>query len=500
MSVSSDDINILIYRYLLESGFDHTAFTFASESGISSSSLTNPLDLATGALVLHLQKGLQFLQIEAHVNEKGEEVECHAPFTLLHKHECTNATVVAPSSASKRRRATTASGSSITATSGTGSEGGGVDEVKREPRSGTPQLSALPTDKVAVLRGHEGNTSFCSWSPAPGQAVLASGAHDATARLWTVGAGGVSSSEAAGIASRGLVLSHPKRKGAVGEVTAADWSRDGSTLITGAYDGLVRIWSVAGGSTSTPLATLSAHTQPIFSLRLSPGGTSFATSSVDNTVVIFDLARRKLIARHQHHTAPTLDADWRTDTEFASCSQDKTIAFCRVGTPTPLRRYTSHTDEVNCIRWSPHGKVLASCSDDKTVRLWAPDRDEATAVLRGHDREAYAVRWSPKDPLLASASFDTNVRLWDPNTGQCTYTLGAHEAPVYSVAFSPDGQYLASGAFDKQVLIWSTRTGQLARKIDVPSGVFETSFSPDGQYLAAALGDGYVCIADWKAA
>jgi len=32
MSISSDEVNFLVYRYLQESGFHHAAFTFGYES------------------------------------------------------------------------------------------------------------------------------------------------------------------------------------------------------------------------------------------------------------------------------------------------------------------------------------------------------------------------------------------------------------------------------------------------------------------------------------
>ena len=40
MSISSDEINYLIYRYLQENGFTHTAFSFAYESLVTKSSVS----------------------------------------------------------------------------------------------------------------------------------------------------------------------------------------------------------------------------------------------------------------------------------------------------------------------------------------------------------------------------------------------------------------------------------------------------------------------------
>ncbi len=70
MSLTSDELNVIVYRYLLESGFSHTAFAFASEAHLNK--VLNALQtehVAPGSLIAYVQKGLQFEEIEAHVNE-----------------------------------------------------------------------------------------------------------------------------------------------------------------------------------------------------------------------------------------------------------------------------------------------------------------------------------------------------------------------------------------------------------------------------------------------
>lgn len=68
MAITSDEVNFLVYRYLQESGFLHSAFTFAYESQLAKSSVINT-ELPPGALVSFMQKGLQYVGIEAHINE-----------------------------------------------------------------------------------------------------------------------------------------------------------------------------------------------------------------------------------------------------------------------------------------------------------------------------------------------------------------------------------------------------------------------------------------------
>ena len=85
MSISSDEVNYLVYRYLQENGtrltrfsrifvnfsaagFSHSAFSFAYESMVSRSSISQT-DIPPGALITFLQKGLEYIAVEEHINE-----------------------------------------------------------------------------------------------------------------------------------------------------------------------------------------------------------------------------------------------------------------------------------------------------------------------------------------------------------------------------------------------------------------------------------------------
>jgi hypothetical protein len=69
MSISSDEVNYLVYRYLQESGFTHSAYTFGYESFVSKTSIARGVELPPGALISFIQKGLQYLELEANLNE-----------------------------------------------------------------------------------------------------------------------------------------------------------------------------------------------------------------------------------------------------------------------------------------------------------------------------------------------------------------------------------------------------------------------------------------------
>lgn len=66
MAISAEEVNLLVYRYLQESGHTHSAFTFAYESLVTKSTVAREHsdDLPPGALISFIQKGLMYLQVE----------------------------------------------------------------------------------------------------------------------------------------------------------------------------------------------------------------------------------------------------------------------------------------------------------------------------------------------------------------------------------------------------------------------------------------------------
>lgn len=79
MSIRSEEVNYLIYRYLQESGrscfwyqliigFEHTAYAFAYESMVADTKVYDEY-LPPGSLVTYLQKALQYIELETHIRD-----------------------------------------------------------------------------------------------------------------------------------------------------------------------------------------------------------------------------------------------------------------------------------------------------------------------------------------------------------------------------------------------------------------------------------------------
>jgi len=66
MSITADEVNFMIYRYLQETAHEHTAFTFAHEARLARSSVALA-QIPSGLLTELLQKGLQYAEMEREI-------------------------------------------------------------------------------------------------------------------------------------------------------------------------------------------------------------------------------------------------------------------------------------------------------------------------------------------------------------------------------------------------------------------------------------------------
>ncbi|XP_048493674.1 WD40 repeat-containing protein HOS15 isoform X2 [Beta vulgaris subsp. vulgaris] len=553
VSITSTELNYLVFRYLHESGFTHSAFAFGYEAGINNSKIDGNL-VPPSALVRFVQKGLQYMELEMNlscsdvdkddnfallqpldlitkdidelqkiINEKKESLwdHKHKEKDKDHEHGCDNV------HESKRENQRTEKGEQdkeraqidreqakrkekpqdIQADVKFHEDKFGIQIEVNETSGGAAPMDIsmdtaslpreIPSSDVTVLEGHTSEVFTCAWSPAG--SLVASGSGDATARIWPIADGPSTSSRRNGLLNV-VVLKHfrGRTNENIKDVTTLDWNWDGTLLATGSYDGQARIWSK-----NDLRSTLNKHKGPIFSLKWNKKGDYLLSGSIDKTAIVWDAKTGEWKQQFEFHTAPTLDVDWRNNVSFATCSTDNMIYVCKLGENRPIRSFSGHKGEVNAIKWDPEGSLLASCSDDCTAKVWSMKQNMYLHDLREHAKEIYTIKWSPtgpgsrnpnQKPILASASFDSTIKLWDIELGSLLCSLNGHRDCVYSVAFSPNGEYLASGSLDKCVNIWSVKEGRIIKTYTGHGGIFEVCWNTEGDKVAACFANNVVCI------
>ncbi|MEI6429826.1 MAG: TIR domain-containing protein, partial [Pseudanabaena sp. ELA607] len=165
-----------------------------------------------------------------------------------------------------------------------------ADQLKKIPNQGKEwqdlkqsvvsllQQATYLVPKQNRLEGHTGRVISANFSADGSKIVTAS--WDGTARVWDV---------------KGNLIA--ELKGHTGRVYSANFSADGSKIVTASWDGTARVWDVKGNL----IAELKGHTGYVDSANFSADGSKIVTASLDNTARVWDV-KGTLIAELKGHT------------------------------------------------------------------------------------------------------------------------------------------------------------------------------------------------------
>ncbi|KAH7664032.1 Beta-transducin family (WD-40 repeat) protein [Dioscorea alata] len=470
----------------------------------------NPIDessIRTGALITILAKGFQYSEMEANMDSSDVDVDgdyIHLePIDILTKDVHSLKQIVN----NKKEKA-----KELGNRFGRDTEHVQVHRQGNEgpsPMDFTPSLVSpsceISDSDLYVLEGHSLEVIACAWSPTG--SLLASGSSDSTARIWEISNGPCISSMHSSPPNV-HVLNHFNFSinNESNAVTALAWNEEGELLATGSYEGQASIWRKNGKLEEI----LKKHTGSIFSLQWNKRGDLLLTGSFDNTAILWDTGTWECKQQFAFHSAPLISVEFRNNTAFATCSEDKMIYICSFGESQPVYAFSEHQDEINAIQWDPTGTLLASCSDDRSVKIWSLELGTCLHDLQGHHEAVYTIKWSPTGPgtinpnkqlVLASASGDSTIKLWDAHKGHLLRTLNGHREAVYSIAFSPNGNYLASGSQDRHLHIWSVKDGSILKTYSRGGAIiYHVSWNRENDKVVAGFGNGIVTLIDFRSA
>ncbi|KAI0003805.1 WD40 repeat-like protein [Russula compacta] len=527
ITINADEVNCLIYAYLKDSGFQHTAFSLLNEGHLHHS-VHLEKHIPRGELIELLIKALLYTEVEAHWRGNNDMTgNCTTGFSLLETHVCSlnpsikptvklsanpatgtasvsvipglrSATASEPSDSAQKRKASTpvaeegpsekrqktdeANNLEVEEKNLDGAE---VAESNRKgarrvksPKSNSPAPTMLVSGSglapLSIPENEDASDAILQLKGHDAEVfvcawnptqhhILSSGSKDAVVHLWNLPQ--VPSVKAKNQKPyRAIDCSSAK---ADADLTSLDWNCHGTLLSVGSYDATLRIYTV-----SAELYFESRlHKGPIFATRFSRDGKWLATASLDNTVCLWDVEKKQRLMQYKHRGI-CLDLDWLDEELFASCSADKVVHVLSVNRAEPVAVLTGHDGEVNQIKSNASGTRLMSCSDDMTVRIW-----EVRRVKQSSESDRVAI------------------------SGEMT-VLEGHRNWVTGVSWSPvkldnGHELVATASFDTTARLWDADTGACLKVFRYhKKPIYTISFSPNGKWLATGGGDGWFHLYD----
>ena len=270
-----------------------------------------------------------------------------------------------------------------------------------------------------------------------------------------------------------------KQQGHSNEMSCIAYSPDGQIIVTGGYDGKVKLWNITTGFC---FVTFHEHSSAVRAVDFSGNKKFLVSASLDGTVRAFDIIRYR---------------NFRTFTS-----------------PEPVQFVSVAVDQS--------GELVAAGGEDIfEIYLWSMKLGKLLEILSGHTGPVTSIAFAPiaASSTLVSGSWDKTIKIWE-----CLEKSGAHEtiellSDVVCVAFKPNGEEVAVSSLNGCITVFNVKTSQevasIEGKNDMGHSVSDTDmtsskknlegrcftsicYSADGECILAGGKTKYVCIYNVK--
>ncbi|HBV63395.1 MAG TPA: hypothetical protein DEF45_10280 [Rhodopirellula sp.] len=276
-------------------------------------------------------------------------------------------------------------------------------------------------------------------------------------------------------------------------------SSNGSLLITGGTDGLVRITNT---EIRNQRPSMIEHGVEIKCLAVSVDQNLLAVGDANSSTTIYHIGGPETqltagnapppVAKHvpvrmrDESKTALLSLQFSPDGTKLLVVHDSNAAFVFDSQEGELLYTLRHSRALLNAAFSTDGAQLLSSSRDGTAMLWNAKTGASTGIEAVHTDYVDAFAISPNNHLIATGSRDHTARILNAKTGETVGPPLQHHGGIVSIAFAPNGESIATGCRDGFARIW--HLDQLDSPVTMRVGLGRTfvQYTPDGKILLTA--------------
>lgn len=271
------------------------------------------------------------------------------------------------------------------------------------------------------------------------------------------------------------------------------FSPDGRRVAGGSSQ-WVTVWDAITGD---KVIEIPAHTGTVHTLAFHPDGDKLLSGSWDGSLRMWEIASGKELFRSGGGTRDydSFSISSRGDLFATGTSFDSQIRLLNAKSGMQVATLTGATERVGVVAFTADGLHLVTGGESGEVVVWdvvKRTKRWSTRIGKGPIRSVAA---SNDNQWVAALSQSGTVAVWDSETGERSFSL--EEPGTFCLRFTPDGRRLVGGGANGSLSFWTIDTGQRVCTLTGHRGrLFSMAFHPDGRQLATTGDAGAVFLWD----
>lgn len=234
-----------------------------------------------------------------------------------------------------------------------------------------------------------------------------------------------------------------------------------STLVSGAFDGEIRLWDIVERKS---VRNFVAHEGTVRGIVFTEDGNHFVTTGEDKTIKFWKTAFAEGEVEEPANTmlsktVVTGISHHRKKPMFATCGE-----ICQLWEDSrsePIRTFKWGVDSLHDVSFNlVQTNLLAACASDRSIILY-DTRDTGPLRKVVMNLRTNKLCWNPMEAFIFTcANEDYNLYTFD--TRNLKHPINVHMdhiAAVTDVDYSPTGKEFVSGSYDKSIRIYELQKG-----------------------------------------
>ncbi|KAK6458264.1 WD40-repeat-containing domain protein [Scheffersomyces xylosifermentans] len=513
MSLTSTELNYLVWRYLQESGFELAAFALDKHTRCShyehEGNTSIIASIEPGTLVNLVQKGILLSLVEEEASGETENSERLTLFSALLKEQRDKAQSGEQDSIESKKRFLLKSEIQRNGTdndvemaepdlnghdisnSNSHTSNNEINNLSNDTTTENATNNDKPNDDSLIGSNSIVITTFSTqllepvirfeeslvseWHP--GTEVFAYGKNDSSAVINAIKDGAVLES---------VTLVHPNISNIPNEINVVSWAPQGNMIVTAGANGELRAWSPDGKLKN--VANLLSDEIPVTSTEIAhqePRDVTKRTSVITN--LLWNESGQLLLSIDSHNQVSLWDGNTLTlikqiNPPLPPADNVSVIAACWLNDDKFALSTVKNSIKIYSISTQQFGLV--------------PQLDVQTiGFLHGHENSISFLRLNQKSKLLASCSdFDYLVKVWSRGSSQESLDLNVvakedvklHTSPIVALEWLQeldDVSILLSVSMEGVLNIWNCTTGESLISSDLFNNTENFKFQPEDEKL-----------------